>query len=722
MSQKTIIGGIQYETVGQKESNLLLKCNGNVKVQWGERLIDLVSKGKITSQSNFPISIINNLNQIKSDGLYILQQESKNELIIVKNKQQYNLTESDLSVSFIQNQNVTVEQQTQALQNIGLYYTNEEELKQSGLKDGIAFIIETGKFIVLKNGEQQEFKVQIQDVTVNPEKEENVYTTLNDSVKILLSIDNNSIIEIVFDSIQVYKDIVLKENALLRYDNDEFKLYVQDGESYLDIDHINLKSGYDSISKTFITYDQLTELISKENLIPKQEYVLTDFQNIYNIGTSDYIPLLLTANSYSTLNNTGYLYDQQTIMINYDHTYNSEIITEEKSYIVPGKITWMKDTVTDNEANFDFLHYLESGDSLFPTNSKNNKLIVYDLLNTKIVNGQIDNSNSTTISINEDCYMYNNYIECYGLTINCNKFNDNYLSNVYNLNINNDFTNNYLTNAYYLNEGDDITIYSNLNKIVFNNIITNTKILEYINSEINSDITNSKFRQIKTSVINSSIDNSIFQNLVNTTLGTKNSQDKIKYTYSYVDIENITITSEIYPSLYHLTPVDIFNISESNILEIKQRNNQVFRGMIVMHSGNVPIPEGWGICNGSSYTYNGITTITPDLTNRFIKAVINIDDVKSIDNPDLNSENLFTITAEHLPNHEHTFLPHDHTYNGSITEEVTKQENLINLSVISSDVSSQTEQVQIVQNDSDWENKSFKIEPNYYQLIFIMKL
>jgi hypothetical protein len=27
--------------------------------------------------------------------------------------------------------------------------------------------------------------------------------------------------------------------------------------------------------------------------------------------------------------------------------------------------------------------------------------------------------------------------------------------------------------------------------------------------------------------------------------------------------------------------------------------------MIVMHSGITPIPEGWAICDGNEYTYNG---------------------------------------------------------------------------------------------------------------------
>ena len=42
MSERTTIGGVTYESVGSSSSNLLLKCNGTARIQWGTKLIDLV--------------------------------------------------------------------------------------------------------------------------------------------------------------------------------------------------------------------------------------------------------------------------------------------------------------------------------------------------------------------------------------------------------------------------------------------------------------------------------------------------------------------------------------------------------------------------------------------------------------------------------------------------------------------------------------------------------
>jgi microcystin-dependent protein len=88
----------------------------------------------------------------------------------------------------------------------------------------------------------------------------------------------------------------------------------------------------------------------------------------------------------------------------------------------------------------------------------------------------------------------------------------------------------------------------------------------------------------------------------------------------------------------------------------------IHRGMIVMHSGITPIPEGWAICDGNEYTYNGITSITPNLIGRFIKATNNKDDIKNIDNyPDNN----LTLTTDYLPKHSHPHLAHSHSFSGS---------------------------------------------------------
>jgi hypothetical protein len=47
MMEKTTIGGTTYDSIGSSSSNLLLKCNGTARIQWGGKLIDLIKNGKL---------------------------------------------------------------------------------------------------------------------------------------------------------------------------------------------------------------------------------------------------------------------------------------------------------------------------------------------------------------------------------------------------------------------------------------------------------------------------------------------------------------------------------------------------------------------------------------------------------------------------------------------------------------------------------------------------
>lgn len=94
MSEKTIIGGVTYESVGSSSSNLLLKCNGTARIQWGTKLIDLIKDGKIISETKNQIFITSNESDIQTDGVYILLKENTTEFWICKNKNKYNLSES----------------------------------------------------------------------------------------------------------------------------------------------------------------------------------------------------------------------------------------------------------------------------------------------------------------------------------------------------------------------------------------------------------------------------------------------------------------------------------------------------------------------------------------------------------------------------------------------------------------------------------------------------
>jgi hypothetical protein len=99
MSERTTIGGTVYESIGSSSSNLLLKCNGTARIQWGNKLIDLIKNGKIASENSKElIFTISDESEIKSDGIYVLTKEESNQLWICKGENKYNFAEENLYI------------------------------------------------------------------------------------------------------------------------------------------------------------------------------------------------------------------------------------------------------------------------------------------------------------------------------------------------------------------------------------------------------------------------------------------------------------------------------------------------------------------------------------------------------------------------------------------------------------------------------------------------
>lgn len=458
-----------------------------------------------------------------------------------------------------------------------------------------------------------------------------------------------------------------------------------------------------------------------------------------------------------------------------------------------------------NEANFDFLDYtdcngaplctlhnsvedLSLDKSIFPKRSYNNKLTAYDLKgitikdsilitdNVNIIDFQFADTADDEESVTETTVMemHDNVIECRGfvLTPVCEKFHHNTLINVCNVKIDTkEFNHNTLSNVYSTTDSSTIPSFGELtdNKILkeipITRFIKNVTMNGCVNSELNNTITQSTFKDITNSKINGIINASTFESVLGCTFNAQLTKVQFKNlsncTLSLGSLENITCRSDVSdytisqtsnPILYDVSKVKDVYFS-NGVLSITSGTDQVFvRGMIVMHSGIAAIPEGWAICDGGTYEYDGVSTQTPNLINKFIKAVGTTAEVKAVDNADLNASNEFTLTEQHLPSHSHPHSAHTHTLETSATadfsdtinvvtsasekqaivtmeggtsgysgDDVTSSEVTISDSV-SLTISGTTSSVTSEEASKTWTNKAFKIEPNYFALIFIMKL
>lgn len=956
MSERTTIGGTVYEAIGSSSSNLLLKCNGTARIQWGGKLIDLIKNGKIASgDSQELIFIIGDESEMKSDGIYILTTEESDQLLVFKDGNKYNFTNTDLYISASKEQNLTVEQKKQALDNIGIYYDTLTEVQSAGIKNGIVYVTENKTLYTIKDGVIEEFEAKLKTVTVEKESDDNG-EVINSAVKIVLSILDEEYLILADQRITANYSIHVKNSAQIGSESADktqgYRLYIEGNTSYLDVDEINVRNGIKVTQYTSITFEEFIVLVNTESLEPHWWYLITDYQNpwklpIYNEQLNR--PILVRALDNKTLYKKGYLFKNHNIEIEYDPTYKIEINQEKTTngqtttevITSRGLITWMKDKSNNNQANFDFLDYYdlngnelatlhyptddtEQGKSIFPKYSHDNTLIVYDLKGTVIKDKVIDNTNVTIVDFKFDdssdstMVMYNNYLECRGLilAINCTQFYDNILKNAIKIEIENDFYKNEFLTIYSTPDGSnvntsfdsisdnnlytntifssltenvkckefrhsslqntaincvfgniensiftqelenvninliksspsyqnsfntiknstikeitngalfygeiidstieivdsEITIHSNINKSTINKISNNVTLLGEINnsyidvisnntslqtnliescniksiknSTLSGRLENSTFKNVDSTTIEDSISNSVFQDLYNCTL--KASFDNVKFNtlsgcvFDYGTIENVASFYNLDTITFNRTThILLYNTSKRKEIYINDGVIQVvcipdsifYRGMIIMHSGQEKIPLGWAVCDGGTYEFEGVTSTTPNLINRFIKAVATAEEVKETLNENLNQQNEFTLKEENLPKHSHPHKAHTHEHTeitGSISnsgdlsvsgtgytyshtmEAVQSVSGPEDVPITSSKGDSgeyyesttytytggnhthdltisggQIQESPSIEDDKTWENKSFKLEPNYYSLIFIMKL
>ena len=268
--------GSSYSPVGSSTSDLLLKSRGKVKIQVGNKFIDLIKDGKINVQSKF----IYQQNEVgKLDGIYVVGED----IFLVVDGNQINLNggQETTYVSFMQPQKVTSEQKQQALINIGFVYPDLSSLKADNILNSIVYVQETQKLYVVINGTIQEyttpfpstftkqFIIEKNDddkgaIYIKGTGEENGlrfdfmtiysdgdYITFNCDTSVVYKVFGNNILEIspegIKSNVAIYCDILQATNA-------GFKLYTSSSGSTLEVDNLIVRNQSEQSSNNLYPY------------------------------------------------------------------------------------------------------------------------------------------------------------------------------------------------------------------------------------------------------------------------------------------------------------------------------------------------------------------------------------------------------------------------------------------------------------------------------------
>lgn len=260
--------GKNYQEAGSSSSPLLLRSNGEIKLQWGNKFIDLIKNGKVNSEAKQFIYIVDSKEDINNNGIYLVNSDQTIWVNIEGSTVQLTDTVNSY-VSFLTEQNISTEQKETALTNIGLFYDTLEDATNSKIQYGLIYVKDTNKLYLVKDGNINEYQVvsnlpssgKFDDLTIGniSIKENNINST-----QLNLSINNISYIQLYNNSIICNLDLIVNTIKSSNYNRNSsgYSIYQEQNKSILDIDSINwrnIESELPKNQKDYIKYTTLGE-------------------------------------------------------------------------------------------------------------------------------------------------------------------------------------------------------------------------------------------------------------------------------------------------------------------------------------------------------------------------------------------------------------------------------------------------------------------------------
>ena len=279
--------GKNYQEAGSSSSPLLLRSNGEIKLQWGNKFIDLIKNGKINSEAKDYIFTVDTSDEIKANGIYLVTEDSSIWINVEGTKTKLNNTDTTY-VSFLTEQETTPEQKQQALTNLGLIYENIDALNKANLVTGLAYVVESNKLYLIQNKVVSEYQVasalptsgKFDDLTISNLTIKN--DTINSS-QLILTINNIPYLQLndnVLCSVPFLVDKLQSINY--NYNKSGFALYQDNGKSVLDIDSINWRNIDSELPKNQKTYSTYT-ILGNFNIVTEVTDESSETESLYKL-------------------------------------------------------------------------------------------------------------------------------------------------------------------------------------------------------------------------------------------------------------------------------------------------------------------------------------------------------------------------------------------------------------------------------------------------------
>ncbi|MFR8932136.1 MAG: hypothetical protein ACLVH4_02905 [Lachnospira pectinoschiza] len=632
MSNFDKLFGRTYSTVGNSDSDFIIKTRGQVKVQWGKKFIDIIKDGKLNVDVTL-IKEVSSIDSITSDGIYML--EGSNTVVVRINGVTVSLVSdnSDNYVSFIRPQLTTDEQKKQAQRNIGLRYSTIQEAITDSAYNGILFIDSDKKLYIAEDGVYTEYLSDISNpynkqilikktikregegigaLVVSGDGEDNslVIGSQLQGLQVYKE-DSNAVVKGVGTMIEIYSDdshlielastgVTFKTRTaiedtlvgdMIQSTNSSsisgYRLYYDEysEESTLEVDNLITRN---SVSYVDITYSDLYDLCQSGKLKVSQLYRISDFQNEWALTSEDDIVL---NDKYQMEDNGEIIYDD-----------NGQPIVETPKNVIPI-------VVFANTSSSVIGRYLADDIRL---------LIDYDISFNQNINGLTAKGRITKLTDEKgnSCNYDFKHLKFKITEDGVDKWIYTFRNGEEDLSLTDTCRNNVLTVNNYEIKSETVTVRDNGNIVTLQGTLSDNN-FGTINSNFNFSGTANKLNVSRTleNVTfkeDSTIDEVAIRSLTNVTFN-----ESFSRTTFHSDINDVDFDTTVYALLYDNEKVkDVYynnnTVSVICIPDMSTATSGIPAGTIVMYNGTSGIPAGWAICDG--------TEGTPNLTGNFIKA------------------------------------------------------------------------------------------------------
>lgn len=580
--------GKNYQEAGSSSSPLLLRSNGEIKLQWGNKFIDLIKNGKINSEAKDYIFTVDTSDEIKANGIYLVTEDSSIWINVEGTKTKVSNTDTTY-VSFLTEQETTPEQKQQALTNLGLIYENIDALNKANLVTGLAYVVESNKLYLIQNKVVSEYQVasalpasgKFEDLTISNLTIKN--NTIN-SNQLILTINNIPYLQINDNILCSVPFLVDKLQSInYNYNKSGFALYQDNGKSILDIDSLNwrnIESELPKNQKTYITYTILGDF----NIVTGITDVSSRDESLYKLELKYPNNISLSLSNY--------------ILAELETTYNIFLLTTK--VLIQDDISYNQ-IVLDKDIPETHQLYVKFSDSSTKLYSRND-VKLFD------VNLSVD-----------EAYLYNNGIDT-----------------EYIVDIDNAQKHNIIPLEFEIRKADKQDIIIKLQNTLLASDLLNSNQLKIYQARVPQFIQGEGFLALRKwdSVNNKYVYHTIIGTYKESEFGiSDDTNDKFGFYSDDVKVTGISLSGAKFsgqlPSFTETKPDTIANnqfptmeivnekikkavddAGDTNISLISK--NSLPKGSIIMFNSAENIPDKWQICDGT----NG----TPNLIDKFIKA------------------------------------------------------------------------------------------------------